>query len=134
MAIGRPDRAQSRVFGISLGVVCLLWAAVLYWRGKADAAAWLAGVSPVLLLVAWLAPGLLRPVRAVWMPVAHRISQALTWWLLTLVFVLVFTPYGMIARILGKDPLERKVDRGQSSYWILRDERRSDPARLDKQY
>jgi hypothetical protein len=68
------------------------------------------------------------------MPVAHGISRLTTWLLLTLVFVLAFIPYGMILRLLGKDPLERRIDRSRSSYWIAREERRPDPARLDKQY
>jgi hypothetical protein len=131
---GGPDRAQLRIFGLSLGAVCLVWAAVLSWRGEPRAAVWLAGAAPLLALVALLAPAALRPIRAVWMPVAHTIARAVTWLMLTTVFVLVFTPYAMILRALGKDPLERKLDRGRSSYWIAREEPRGDPARLEKQY
>lgn len=134
MAYTRPDRKELRTFGLSLAVVCLIWAGVLYWRGKAAPVPWLLGLSPLLAVLAALAPAALRPVHRVWIPVAHGIAQGLTWVLLTLVFFIVFTPYGMIARILGKDPLERKRDPARSSYWILREDGPFDPKSLDRQY
>jgi hypothetical protein len=122
------------MFGLSLAVVCLLWAAILWWRGKSAPLPYLLGAAPLLALAAWLAPGLLWPIHKVWMPVAHAIARAMTWLLLTAVFVLVFTPYGIVMRALGKDPLERKIDRSRASYWITRRDGPPDPARLEKQY
>jgi hypothetical protein len=131
---GKPDRKQLRMFGLSLGVVCLLWAGILAWRGKMSPVPWLLGAAPLLMLAAWRAPLLLLPIHRVWMPVAHAIARAMTWLLLTLVFFLAFTPYGLIMRALRKDPLQRKIERGRASYWILRRDGPPDPARLDKQY
>ncbi len=131
---GTPDRQQLRMFGYSLGVVCLLWAGVLAWRGKSAPVPWLLGIAPLLALAAWRAPRLLLPIHRVWMPVAHAIARAMTWLLLTLVFVLVFTPYGFVMRAIGKDPLERKIERSRASYWIGRSDGPTDPARLEKQY
>jgi hypothetical protein len=115
-------------------VVCLLWAAVFAWRGKSAPLPWLLGASPLLMLAAWKAPQLLSPIHRVWMPVAHAIARGMTWLLLTLVFVLVFTPYGFVMRLFGKDSLERKIDRGRASYWITRSGGPPDPASLEKQY
>ena len=128
------DRKELRTFGLSLGVVCLVWAGVFYWRGRTGPIPWLLGASPLLMLLAAVAPMALRPLHSVWIPAARGLANALTWLLLTAVFYLVFTPYGMIARILGKDPLERKIDRDRSSYWIARDDGKFDPNRLDRQY
>ena len=130
----KPDRKELRTFGISLGVVSLIWAAVMAWRGKAGAVPWLVGAAPVLFALAWLAPAALRPVHLVWMPVARGIARAMTWLMLTTVFYLVFTPYGVILRLLRKDALDRRIDRGRSSYWITRRDGPFDPSRLDRQY
>jgi len=132
--MARADRKELRTFGLSLGVVCLIWAAILFWRGHAGPVRGFLIASPVLLLLAALVPEALRPLHTVWMPVAKGIARALTWVLLTAVFYLVFTPYGMIARLLGKDPLDRRIDRARSSYWIERKDGPFDPARLEKQY
>jgi len=38
-----------------------------------------------------------------------------------LVFFLAVTPTALILRMMGKDPLRRKIDRTASSYWIDRE-------------
>ncbi len=129
-----PDRRELRNFGLSLGVVCLLWAAVLAWRGHAAPIPWLLGAAPVLALAAFFAPAALRPIHRVWMPAARGLARAITWLLLTIVFYLVFTPYGMIMRATGRDSLSRKVKPGTTSYWVRRDDGPFDPKRTTKQY
>lgn len=130
----KPDRKELRTFGLSLGVVCLIWAGVLYWRGHMGPVRWLVGASPVLMLLALAAPAALRPLHFIWMPIAKGIAKALTWVLLTLTYYLVFTPFGVIMRLFGKDPLERKMDPKRSSYWIRRQDSSFDPDRMSKQY
>jgi len=44
--------------------------------------------------------------------------------LLAIVLYLVFTPVGLLLRLLGRDPLERGFDRAAPSYWTAR--RRAD--------
>jgi len=134
MANRGPDRKELRTFGISLGVVCLVWAGVLWWRGHAGPVPWLLGLSPVLILLGLAAPAALGPLHRVWMPFAKGVARVLTWILLTLAFYLVFTPFGFAMRILGKDPLHRRFDPGASTYWETRDDGPFDPDRLTKQY
>ncbi len=131
---GRPDRRELRTFGLSLAVVCLIWAAILWWRGHLGAIPWLVGASPVLALLALVAPAALGPLHRVWMPVAKGIARVLTWILLTIVFFLVFTPYAMFLRATRKDPLHRKMEPGSSTYWIRRSDGPFDPERTTKQY
>ena len=128
------DRKELRTFGLSLGVVCLIWAGILWWRGHMGAIPYLVGASPVLILLALVAPITLWPIHKVWMPVAKGIARALTWLLLTLVFYLVFTPYSLVLKLLGKDPLDRKIEPDRESYWIARDDGPFDPDRTLKQY
>jgi hypothetical protein len=129
-----PDRRELRNFGLSLAAVSLVWAAVLWWRGAARAVPWLIAAAPVLALAALAVPQALRPVHFVWMPVAHAIARVFTWVLLTSVFYVAFTPYALVMRILGRDPLERRIDRTRASYWTARTPGPPDPARWTKQY
>jgi hypothetical protein len=131
---GSIDRRELRTFGLSLGAVCLIWAGILWWRGHTDAIPWLLGAAPVLALLALVAPITLWPLHKVWMPVARGIAHGLTWLLLTIAFYLVFTPYSVGLKLLGKDPLHRTLDRTGRSYWIRRSHEPFDPERLEKQY
>jgi hypothetical protein len=133
--MGKPaTKKELRTFGISLGVVCLLWAALLWWRGHPAPVPWLVGASPVLVGLALLWPAALGPLHRVWMPAAKGLAKVLTWVLLAVVFYLVFTPFGLAMRLFGRDPLERRIRRGPGSYWIRRGDGPFDPSRLDRQF
>ena len=127
------DRKELRTFGLSLSVVCLIWVLILWWRGHTGAIPYLLGASPVLAILALVAPITLWPIHKVWMPLAHALAKALTWLILSMAFYLVFTPFGVIMKLIGRDPLERKLDRNASTYWHARDDE-YDPERLTKQY
>ena len=40
--------------------------------------------------------------------------------LLVIIFYLIVTPLGLVMRMLGRDPMQRKFDRSAASYWIER--------------
>jgi hypothetical protein len=40
--------------------------------------------------------------------------------ILGIMFYAVFTPMGMVMRLLGKDPLRLRFDQKLSSYWVER--------------
>jgi hypothetical protein len=41
--------------------------------------------------------------------------------LLTIIFVVVMVPTGLIMRVVGKDPMDRKLDPQATTYWKKRD-------------
>ena len=40
---------------------------------------------------------------------------------LAVMYYFVFTPLGFVMRSLGKDPLQKNIDKNEKSYWIKRD-------------
>jgi hypothetical protein len=131
---GPATAKDLRTFGLTLGAACLVWAGILFWRGKPTASLWLVIIGPVLALLALTVPVALRPLHRVWMPAARAVAHALTWLFLTLAFFLVITPYGFVMKLTGKDPLERRIDSNRASYWISRSREPLDPKSLTRQY
>jgi hypothetical protein len=43
--------------------------------------------------------------------------------LLLVIYFLVFTPVAMLFRIIGRDALARKIDRGAATYWRAKESR-----------
>ncbi|MDO8414269.1 MAG: SxtJ family membrane protein [Gallionellaceae bacterium] len=72
------------------------------------------------MLGAWgtLLPATLRPVYNVWMRLANVLGWINTRIILSLVFFVVFFPFGLIMRILGKDPMTRRLDEHIDSYRV----------------
>lgn len=119
-----------RNFGLLFTVVFLALAGFLYWK---DVALWWAGGIVALLcaLAGVLAPRILRVPHALWMRFAMLLGWLNTRILLTLFFILVITPVGMVMRLLRHDPLARRCDRGAASYWEAREDRKGDRSRFD---
>jgi hypothetical protein len=114
-----------RRFGFTVAIPLALLAAVGAWRGHTILPALLGGLAAILGGLALLAPELLLPVEKVWMAGAHALGWFNTRVLLGVVYFLVMTPTGALMRMLGRDPLDRRL-RDRPSYWIER-KRYTDP-------
>lgn len=110
----RKLRQFAGLFVVAFGVVGFL---VLRRSGSWEAAL---AIWTAALLVGVV--GLVRPpaIRLVWIGLiylAFPIGWVVSHLLLAAVLYLVFTPIGLLLRLLGRDPLERGFDRQAASYW-----------------
>ncbi len=96
-----------RSFGLSVGTVCTAAAALGWWRGHDVLAVVLVGVGAALLVGGVAVPSALRVPNRIW----WRFAQVLGWInariLLTVLFIVVLTPIGVIMRLCGRSPLRR---------------------------
>lgn len=63
---------------------------------------------------------LLKAFYKSWMKFAHALGWVNTRIILTVVYLLIFTPVVLIFRLIGKDPMERKFKK-VNSYWIKKE-------------
>ena len=119
-----PAKKDLRVFSI----LCIGFALLVGWllRGSGSPRAAL-GIGAVGLLVGiW---GLARPesirlLYVIWMGLAYPIGFVISNLILGSVFYLIVTPIGVLQRLFGWDPLNKRLDREAESYWIRRPEKR----------
>ncbi len=131
------DRKSLRSFGLVMGVVLLVIAAVVTWKSgwAVTTAVWATGVASVLFFVSALAaPQSLRGIHRVWMMLATVLGFVMTRVILSIVFFFVVTPIGLALRAFGKDPLTKGPDSTLKSYWIDKEYRTRDRERLTKYY
>lgn len=101
---GNPERA----FGRSVGVVLLLIAAFLWWRGRMTPAMVVAGIGATLVILGTVAPKLLKWPSALWWKFAMVLGYVNARIILTVIFTLVLVPLSLIWRVIGRDPLTRR--------------------------
>jgi len=82
---------------------------------------WSTCVAIFLLLVSFLFPELLTPLRKLWIRFGLLIQKITQPLILGIIFYLFFTPIGVIMRCFGKDPLLLKKKSGVITCWKLRD-------------
>jgi hypothetical protein len=108
MKNARHPHFKERSFGISVGAVLLLIAAFMIWRGRINGAAITGGAGAVLLVVGLTYPPLLYYPSKAWWAMAAVLGYVNARIILTVAFLLLLTPIGLIWRAIGRDPLTRK--------------------------
>ncbi len=115
----RLSPKELRRFGVTVAIPLALLAGLGVWRGHTVVPGVLGALAAVLGGLAFLAPRLLGPVQKVWMSMAEALGWFNTRVLLGLVYFLVMTPTGIVMRLLGRDPLDRRLG-DRTSYWVQR--------------
>ena len=103
-----------RVFGLVLGAL-LLGVALLQARKGRPVWPVAAALGALTASAAAARPALLAPVLGVWMRVAKVLAAVNAFVLMGGLFFLVFTPLGLLKRLMGEDPLEQTPE--GESYW-----------------
>ncbi len=129
----RSFRAE-REFGLLVGGLLLALGGWWLWRGKFDALRplFFALGAPLVVAGALLPRALVLPRRA-WMALAELLARVVTTLILAFVFFAVVTPIGVVKRLAGWDPLERRAPPG-SSFWRHYPARQRDPRHFEKMY
>lgn len=119
----QPDRAARRRFGRSLvlGFPVIATGLMLIVRWQTGAWSdwpWVVGaVGTAIGVWGWALPGLARPFYLVWYGVSAAVGLVVSNVLLIATYFLTITPIGLLLRLFGRDPLQRRFDRGRTSYW-----------------
>ena len=106
--IGKGPRHPERSFGLSVGLVLVGIAALLWWKAHPLRAELLGGLGGVLIVCGLAAPRVLYYPNVIWMRFAHVLGYVNARILLTILFAVVLVPVSTLWRLTGKDPLARR--------------------------
>ncbi|MFA5095959.1 MAG: SxtJ family membrane protein [Candidatus Omnitrophota bacterium] len=110
------SRGSLKKFGLTMAAVFFALAAcIILIRRHSHLALFI--ISAIFFIAGTMAPSLLQPVYIFWMRFAAALSWVNTRIILVLIYYLIFMPTGLIMRLFGMDPLKKKIDRRQGSYW-----------------
>jgi hypothetical protein len=126
---GSTDRSFGWVFTVVfvlIGTWPLLFSNPPRW--------WAIGIAAAFALVTLIKPTLLSGLNRLWMKFGLLLGKIVSPIALGVLFYLVFTPIGLLMRLLGKDPLRLKFDRTGDSYWIRREPPGPPPKSMTNQF
>jgi len=121
-----------RSFGVSVGTVLVLIAALLWWRGRVVRAEVIGGVGAFLLIAGLVYAPLLKYPSAAWWRFARLLGYVNARVLLTVLFAVIFVPLSLVWRLTGRDPLARR--RAAWPGWSPYPARYRDPKHYERMY
>ncbi len=128
-----PSRRQLAAFAWLMPLFVALVAALAWSGGARDVATWIALGGGALSIALLVVHPLRRPVHRAWMVAAYPVGWLVTHVVLLAIWLLVATPTALVLRALGRDPMQRRIDRDAATYWVRRTPTR-DRSRYFRQY
>ena len=111
--------AQARKSALTVACVLALIAAWNFYRGRTTVVYVVGSIALLLAFVGLFVAPLARAFHLLWMRLAALLGYVNSRILLSVVYYGVFTPYNLIARLVGRDVLRRRRPPAES-YWIER--------------
>jgi hypothetical protein len=130
--VTKGPKNPERSFGVSVGAVLLVLAAVLWWRHRVLRAEVLGGIGAVLLVLGLVAPPLLKYPSRYWWKFSRALGHVMARFWLTLLFLIVLVPVSLLWKMIGRDPLARRRDKWPG--WAPYPGRYRNPKHYDRMY
>jgi len=110
---------EARKTAFVVSAVLILATLIFWYRDRMTAASTTMILAVVLLAIGSLMPGTAKLFHRGWMTIAFALGYVNSRIILTLVYFLVFVPYGVLSRVFGRDPLDVRSE-PRDSYWHRR--------------
>ena len=114
-----PDKQELRKFGFvfATGLV-LIFGLFFPWVLEKPSPSWPWIAAAVFAGLALVLPQILKPIFLSWMKIGHVLGWINTRIILGVVFFIIFAPVALFMRLLGKDPMHRRLDAAATTYRI----------------
>ena len=109
---GSSDRSFGLVFAGFFAIIAGLRA----WKGEAGTLLWL-GAASAFALVAVLRPAALAPANRAWLRLGLVLGRIVTPVVMLVLFAIAIVPFGLVMRLMGRDPLRLARDPQAQTYW-----------------
>ncbi|MDP9170323.1 MAG: SxtJ family membrane protein [Acidobacteriota bacterium] len=110
---------SNRNFGFVFTAIFLIFGLLPLRHGK-PIRVWCLAVSAAVLLITLARPSLLTLPNKAWSQVGILLGKVVNPIVTGLLFYLVFTPFAIVLRWMGKDLMGVRIDRGAKTYWAER--------------
>ena len=133
--LGKPVTKHIKEFGFLIGAIFLLLGSAKFYTATNLNAAWALVLIGFFLAVGGIVfPSVIRPIWVYWMKFALALGTVMTFVMVTLAWVIMFIPIGLIFKLIGKKTLDLSFKSTKTSYWEPRDDKSNDFKLLDRQY
>lgn len=129
----KSEKRDLKNFGITIGIALGILTSFLWWKGK-DTYTVIGIISLVFIILGLIMPAVLKPLQRAWMAFAVILGWVMTRLILSVLFFVVFTSIGFLAKLFGKKFLDLEYNNASESYWIKREPRPFNSKDYERQF
>ena len=119
MKFSKTKLPSNKKFGYFFSFIFLIISIYLLYFSRYKAGYIFATLALLFLIISILNSNLLLPLNKLWMRFGILIGMFISPIVLGIIFFGLFTPYGLVMKIIGRDELHLKTSKDKS-YWIPR--------------
>lgn len=124
---------ELKKFGFTIGSVLLIVTAFLFYYDKPSFIFWI--IPAIILFISGaLFPKILKPLNIIWMSFAIVLGFFMTRVILGILFYIIITPIGLIAKLFGKDFIDKRISKEKVSYWNYREQKEFSKEIYERQF
>lgn len=113
------DRSSDRSFGLVmfgfflfLGSMSVIQATNVRW--------WAFALSGIFLAISFLKPNILGPLNKAWLKIGLLLQAITSPLIMGILFYGLLSPFALLMKFFGKDPINKNFDATLKSYWKVR--------------
>lgn len=121
------SKKSLRKFGLTIGTILLAFSIFFSMKEIFPLLrSFFLAIGGLLFIGSFILPEQLKYPYKIWMGFAFALGWVVSRFILVILFVLVLTPLGLLAKLFGKKFLDLKFRDGKDSYWIPKEKRKID--------
>ena len=129
----KSEKNDIRKFGLIIGAVLIAIVMLLIWKEKQSYDI-LMIFGVVLCVTSLILPVILKPFYFAWMTFAVILGWIMTRVILSLVFYGIITPIGLFSRLVGKEFLNKNLNKTENTYCNHRRKHSLKKSNYEKQF
>lgn len=131
--LGKPVTKHVKDFGILIGAIFLIISAFKMYKGSSILIP-TTYIGLLFVLGGLYMPRLLMPVWYYWMKFALALGTFMTLVIVTLAWIIMFIPIGILFKLIGKRTVNLSFKSSSDTYWEQREDKYNDFKLLERQF
>jgi len=130
----KEKKSVLRKFGITLAVILAIIGTIQLLKGHTKIYPWLYSIGVISIVLGIFIPAWLNPIHFAFKKIGCAVGALFTGLILVIVFYIVLTPIGLIARLFGKNFLDINWAKRANTYWIKKEQLNEGTERYERQF
>ena len=113
-------KVSNKLFGQIISGIFICLGTFFYFYHNFNFGLILISLSVLIFTISFISPNLLSPLNSIFVFFGSKINFLVTFLIISILFVFVFSLFGLLIRIFKKDLIKQNLSNSEDTYWVKR--------------